>query len=155
MSQMGDGVRRLLTEILRFLAVGGVATAVSVLGFNALVHGALIGGAPMRHQPIAAYVLVNAAGGLIAYLGLWLWAFSHREVEDQVQGIVRFFALGVATMAIPVLFLTVSRYGFGLTGPWADNLSANVLGLGVSTAVRFWVFRRYVFEERTASPVAS
>lgn len=154
MSEKRDRVRRLLGEILRFLVVGGLATAVSILGFNALVHGVFVDTAPMQNQPIPAYVLANGVAGLVAYLGMWLWAFSHREVQDQMQSIVRFFALGGATMAIPILCLSVSRYGFGLTGPWADNLSANVLGLGLSTVVRFWAFRRYVFLER-ARPVAS
>lgn len=48
-------------------------------------------------------------------------------------------------MVIPVTCLAVSRYVLGLTGLWADNISANVVGLGLSTAARFWVFRRYVF----------
>lgn len=141
----GNGVRRLLGEVVRFLAVGGLATAVSVVGFNALVHGLFIGGAPMRHQPLVAYVLVNVLAGVVAYLGMWLWAFSHRDVPDPMASVVTFFALGAATMAIPVLCLAISRYVLGLSGLWSDNISANVIGLGLSTAARFWVFRRYVF----------
>jgi len=137
--------RHLLEEIVRFLAVGGLATVVSVIGFNALVHGTLVGNAPLRQQPIPAYVLVNVVAGCVAYLGMRLWAFSHREVRDPVRGLVRFFALGAATMLIPVLCLAVSRYLLGLSDLWADNISANVIGLGLGTAARFWVFRRYVF----------
>jgi putative flippase GtrA len=48
-------------------------------------------------------------------------------------------------MLIPVLCLAFSRYVLGLTSVWADNISANVIGLGLSTVARFWVFRRYVF----------
>ena len=142
----------LLSEIARFLTVGGLATAVSVVGFNALVHGTLLGSAPMQHHPISAYVLANLVAGVVAYAGMRLWAFRHREVEDPVQGVLRFFGLGAATMAIPVLCLTVSRYLLGLSDVWADNLSANVIGLGLSTAARFWVFRRYVFLEPGAAP---
>lgn len=142
----------LLTEITRFLTVGGLATAVSVVGFNALVHGTLLGSAPMRHQPIPAYVVANVVAGVVAYAGMRLWAFRHREVHDRVQGVLRFFGLGAATMAIPVLCLAVSRYLLGLSDVWADNISANVIGLGLSTAARFWVFRRYVFLE-AAGPV--
>lgn len=141
-SRIGNGARRLVGEVLRFLAVGGLATLVSVVGFNALVHGILLHAAPMRHQPIAAYVLVNVLAGLAAYLGIRLWAFSQREVRDPMASVVRFFALGAATMVIPVTCLAVSRYVLGLTGLWADNISANVVGLGLSTAARFWVFRR-------------
>ena len=135
----------MLGEVVRFLTVGGVATAVSLLGFNALVHGTLIGVAPMRDQPIAAYVLANVTAGLVAFVGMWLWAFGQREVADPWSGVLKFFALGAATMAIPVLCLVFSRYVLGLSDVWADNLSANVIGLGLSTVARFWVFRRYVF----------
>lgn len=139
------GARHPLEEILRFLAVGGLATAVSVVGFNALVHGTLIDTAPLRKQPIPAYVLVNVLAGWVAYLGMRLWAFSHREVRDPMRSVAKFFALGAATMVIPVMCLAVSRYLLGLSDQWADNISANVVGLGLSTAARFWVFRRYVF----------
>lgn len=139
------GTRRLLGEILRFLAVGGLATVVSLVGFNALVHGTLLGAAPLRDQPIAAYVLVNVLAGVVAYVGMRMWAFGQREVGDPVQGMLRFFALGAATMVIPVLCLAVSRYVLGLSSLWADNISANVIGLGLSNVARFWLFRRYVF----------
>lgn len=144
-SRIRNETRHLLEEIVRFLAVGGLATVVSIIGFNALVHGTLVGAAPLRQQPIPAYVLVNVFAGCVAYLGMRLWAFSHREVRDPVKGLVTFFALGAATMLIPVLCLAVSRYLLGLSDLWADNISANVIGLGLGTAARFWVFRRYVF----------
>jgi len=135
----------LLHEAVRFLAVGGVATLVSFLGFNALVHGAFIHAAPMEREPIRAYVLVNLVGALVAYAGMRLWAFRHREVVDPLRGLVSFLLLSTATMAIPVLCLAVSRYGLRLEDVWSDNIAANVVGLGLSTAARFWLLRRYVF----------
>jgi putative flippase GtrA len=74
-----------------------------------------------------------------------LWAFSHRQVHRPVRTLVRFFALGALTMVIPVVCLALSRYLLGRTDPWSDNISANVVGLGLGTATRFWAFRRYVF----------
>lgn len=127
--------------------MGGLATLVSVIGFNVLVHGTLIGSAPMQQQPIPAYVLVNVVAGWVAYVGMRGWAFQHREVPDPVMGLVKFFALGAVTMVIPVVCLAVSRYGLGLSDLWADNISANVIGLSLGTAARFWVFRRFVFVE--------
>ena len=142
-----SGVRQLLQEIVRFLVVGGAATVVSVVGFNALVHGTLLGNAPLSQHPISAYILVNVIGGCVAYLGMRLWAFSHREVRDSVSSVVNFFVLGALTMVIPVLCVAVSRYILGFSSLWADNISANVIGLALGTAARFWVFRRYVFLE--------
>ena len=148
-----DGrARALLLELLRFLTVGGVATVISVLGFNTLVHGTIGGRAPMERWPITAFVVANVVAGLVAYAGMRLWAFSDREVDDPVQGMVRFFALGALTMLIPVLCLAFSRYVLGRSDPITDNLSANVIGLGLGTAARFWVFRRYVFLEPELAP---
>lgn len=137
-------------EIARFLTVGGLATVVSVGGFNALVHGVVIGGAPLAHRPVAAFVLANVVGGLVAYAGMRSWAFRHRQVRRPVRSLVRFFALGALTMAIPVVFLAFSRYALGLSDVWADNIAGNVVGLGVGTWMRYVLFRRYVFLEARA-----
>lgn len=138
-------VRHFLREVARFLTVGGVATAVSFVGFNALVHGAFIGVAPMQSEPIRAYILVNLVGALVAYAGMRLWAFSHREVRDPVWGLVGYLVLSTLTMGIPVVCLASSRYVLGLEDVVSDNIAANVVGLGLGTAARFWLLRRYVF----------
>jgi putative flippase GtrA len=151
---MSSRTRHLLEEVAKFLVVGGVATLVSFVGFNALVHGMLLGRAPLREHPIEAYVLVNVLGGCVAYLGMRWWAFSHREVKD-ASGVVSFFVLGALTMVIPVLCLAFSRYALGLTSPWADNISANVIGLGLGTVTRFYVFRRFVFLDPELETVPS
>lgn len=140
-------MRASLGEVVRFLAVGGVATVVSFVGFNGLVHGLFLGTAPLGHHPIPAFVLANAVAGCVAYVGMRMWTFRHREARDTTTGVVRFFTFGALTMAIPVMCLWLSRDAFGLNSPLADNLSANVVGLSLGAAARFWVFRRYVFHE--------
>ena len=142
-------VRALLGEVVRFLTVGGVATLVALAGFNVLAHGLLVGRAPLADRPITAYVVANAAAGVVAYAGMRAWAFRDRQVAD-TGGLVRFFGIGAVTMAVPVLCLWVSRHLLGLTGPLADNLAANVVGLGLGVGARFWLFRRYVFGSVTA-----
>jgi len=121
----------------------------SFVGFNALVHGMFVGGAPLRDQPIAAFALVNLVAGCGAYVGMRMWTFRDRDVRDPATGLFRFVGLGALTMAIPVLCLWVSRYGLGLDTPLADNLAANVIGLGLGASMRFWVFSTYVFDQVT------
>jgi putative flippase GtrA len=132
-----------------------VATVVSFVGFNALVHGWGLGTPPMADQPVAAYVVANVAAGVLAYVGLRTWAFADRGAVDTTTGLVRFFGLGALTMLIPVLCLWFSRDLLGLSSALADNLAANVIGLGLATATRFWVFRRFVFDQPTGSPSSS
>ena len=142
----GARVRRVVGEVVRFLTVGGLATAVSFVGFNLLVHGLFLGSAPLSEHPVLAFVLVNVLAGCVAYAGMAAWAFRDRAAGSVTTGLLRFFGLGALTMAVPVLCLGFSRHVLGLTGPIADNVSANVIGLGLGAATRFWVFRTYVFD---------
>jgi putative flippase GtrA len=155
-TDLGAAARRILGEVVRFLLVGGLATVVSFVGFNALVHGLFLPGAPLADLPVVAFVLVNVVAGCVAYAGMRAWAFRDRGVSDPATGLVRFFGLGAITMAIPVICLWVSRHLLGLASPLADNLAANVVGLGLGAAARFWVFRRFVFDQtpEPCSPVA-
>lgn len=51
---------------------------------------------------------------------------------------------GIA-IAIGALCLAFSHYVLGLVSPLADNLSGNVIGLGLGTLFRFWSYRKFVF----------
>ena len=43
--------------------------------------------------------------------------------------------------------LAISHYLLDFTSRLADNIAANVIGLGLGTAFRFWSYRRWVFPE--------
>lgn len=143
---MGRRMQRLAAEGAKFLAVGGVATLVAFLLFNLLVHG--IPGSnpgPMNQQPLIAYVVANLVGMVVSYRGSRSWAFRHREPVGVAGGRVSYFVINTVTMAIPLLCLAFSRYLLDLDSALADNVAANVVGLLLGTAARFWAFRRYVF----------
>ena len=143
---MGRRMQRLAAEGAKFLAVGGAATLVALLLFNLLVHGIPgTGPGPMNSKPLSAYALANLVGMVVSYRGSRSWAFRHREPVGAAGGRVSFFVINTLTMAIPLLCLTVSRYLLDLDSVLADNISANVIGLGLGTAARFWAFRRFVF----------
>ena len=143
---MGRRLQRLATEAAKFLAVGGVATAVALVLFNLLVHG-FFGSVPgpMHDMPLTAYILANCVGMVVSYRGSRSWAFRHREPVGAAGGRVSFFVINSVTMGIPVLCLAASRYLLDLDSPLADNIAANVVGLALGTAARFWAFRRFVF----------
>lgn len=143
---MGRRLQRLATEAAKFLAVGGVATAVALVLFNLLVHG-FFGSVPgpMHDEPLTAYILANCVGMVVSYRGSRSWAFRHREPVGAAGGRVSFFVINSVTMGIPVICLATSRYLLDLDSPLADNIAANVVGLALGTAARFWAFRRFVF----------
>ena len=137
---------RLAGEASKFLTVGAVATLVAFFIFNFLVHGGRPGSDPwMNEQPQLAYVIANLVGMVISFRGTRDWAFRTRDVRHPDGGRTAFVVINLVTMLIPMAFLWVSRNLLGLDDPISDNVSANVLGLFAGTAVRFALFRQYVF----------
>jgi putative flippase GtrA len=137
--------QRFRQEAGRFLAVGLVATIVALILFNFLVHGfGAMDGAWLNDRPELAYVLANAVGMAISFRGTKVWAFRDRRTNHVDGGVVAFVVINLATMLIPMTCLGISR-GLGLDDPISDNLSANVVGLALANAARFFLFREFVF----------
>ena len=141
---MSDRWQRYLTEAGRFFAVGGLATLVSLTIFNILVHG-LGGGGPMWSRPVAALVIANLVGMVVSYHGSRSWAFRDRPPRQADGGLTAFVAINLVTMTIPVACLMLSREVLHLDDPASDNVAANVIGLALAFAARFYLFRTYVF----------
>jgi len=151
---VGHRWRRVLSEGAKFLAVGGVATVVALVVFNALVHGYLGGPGPMHDQPLVAFVIANTLGMVVSYRGSRSWAFRHREAVGPAGGRLAFFAINVASMVIPLGCLAFTRYVLGRSDPVADNVAANVVGLALGTMARFWAIRRFIFLHRVPAEPA-
>jgi putative flippase GtrA len=64
-----------------------------------------------------------------------------------------FFLLNGVGLGIALACLGFSRYVLGLSGPLADNLAANVIGLALGTLFRFWSYRRWVFPDPSRRPL--
>ena len=142
---MGHRWQRFISEGAKFLTVGGFATLVSFLIFNGLVHGYVDGPGPMHDQPLVAFVLANLVGMIVSYRGSRSWAFRHREAVGVAGGRVAFLVINVVSMVIPLGCLAFTRYVLGRADPIADNIAANVIGLGLGTLARFWAIRTFIF----------
>ncbi|HET6561408.1 MAG TPA: GtrA family protein [Marmoricola sp.] len=142
---MGPRLQRIVAEAAKFLAVGGIATAVAFVAFNVLAHGAWTGLGLLGDYPLVAFVVANTIGMLVSYRGSRHWAFRHREVVGLAGGRVTYFLVNTASMALPLACLAFSRYVLDRSDAVSDNIAANVVGLALGTAVRFWAFRRFVF----------
>ena len=142
---MGLRWQRFLSEGAKFLTVGGVATVVSFVIFNGLVHGYFGGPGPMHEQPLWAFVIANTLGMVVSYRGSRSWAFRNRSAVGVAGGRLAFFVINIVSMVIPLGCLSFTRYVLGLTDPFADNISANVIGLSLGTLDRFLAIRRFIF----------
>ena len=150
---MGSRWQRLIAEVGRFLAVGGLATVVALFLFNLLVHGFNTGHpALLEDHVIIAYIVANTVGMMISYRGSRSWAFRDRPPRQADGGRLAYVVINVATMALPIGCLWLSRNAFGLDDPISDNISANVIGLFLGLVARFYLFRTYVFRRPVHLP---
>ncbi len=135
--------RRLAHELTGFATVGAVGYVVDVTAFNLLRYA----GEPglLEGKPLTAKAISVTIATIVTYLGNRHWTWRDRGRHRFSREYAPFFVLNGVGLLIAVGCLFVSHYLLGLTSPLADNLSANVVGLGLGTLFRFWAYRTYVF----------
>jgi putative flippase GtrA len=82
---------------------------------------------------------------VFTYAGNRHWTFRHRVRTSVAREYPLFFLLNGVGLGIALACLATSRYILGFSGPLADNVSANVVGLLLGTLFRFWSYRKWVF----------
>jgi putative flippase GtrA len=130
-------------EFGKFFSVGALAYIVGVGGFNLLVH---LDNAPLASKPLTASLISGIVSILVAYLGNRHWTWKGRQRTGAKREITLFFIINGITLIFGVICLAVSRYVLGLDSALADNISANVIGVGIGTLFRFWSYRTIVFK---------
>ncbi|WP_265521794.1 GtrA family protein [Oerskovia flava] len=135
-------VARRVAELARFGSVGAVAYVVDLGLFNLLSFGP---GEILGHKPLTAKVVSVAVATLVAWLGNRYWTFADRRRAARGRELAGFVVVNLGGMLIAVACLAVSTYVLGLTSPLAMNISANVVGLVLGTAFRYFAYRRFVF----------
>lgn len=128
-------------ELLRFAATGLAAYATDLAVFNALLLGA---GTSSTWAKTAS----SAAAIAVAFAGSRWFTWRDRRSDALGRESVLFVVFSVLAALLQLACLVVSRDLLGLTSPLADNLSANVVGMAIATAFRFWTFRTFVFPVR-------
>jgi putative flippase GtrA len=134
---------RIRQELGKFFSVGLIAYIVGVGGYNALVHAK---GAPLASKPLTASVISGVLSILVAYFGNRHWTWKDRQRTGAKREIALFFLINGIALVFGVLCLAFSRYVLGMESVLADNISANVIGVGVGTLFRFWTYRTVVFK---------
>jgi putative flippase GtrA len=128
-------------EVVTFLAVGGAGYLTDVTAFNVLRDQPLFGG----QNPVGAKVAAVALAMVVTYLGNRLLTWRCTPSNDQRREVVLFAVFNIIGLLISVLTLELSHNMLGLTSRLADNISGNVIGVGLGTAFRYWSYRRFVF----------
>jgi putative flippase GtrA len=133
-------------RVLRFAAVGGAGFVVDVVLFNVLRDTVW---APER---VAGGVLVAKAVSTLCAIGVsWVgnrsWAFRDRRRRGIAGEGVMFLVASAAGMAVGLGCLWCSHDLLGLTTALDDNVASNGVGLVLGTAVRFLLYRTWVYRD--------
>lgn len=140
-----DRFRHLGPEAVKFGIVGLTGVGVQIIVFNLLRYAGPDHVGVLEAKPITAQVIAIGVATVITYLGNRYWTYQHRAKGKVARELPVFILLNAIAIAIGALCLAFSHYVLGLTSPLADNLSGNVIGLGLGTLFRFWSYRRFVF----------
>jgi putative flippase GtrA len=143
--RLWDRVSHLGPEATRFGIVGLTGVALQFVVFNVLRYAGPGAEGVLVDKPITAQVIAIGAATVITYLGNRYWTYHHREKGHPARELPVFVLLNAIAIGIGALCLAISHYLLGLTSPLADNISGNVIGLGLGTLFRFWSYRRFVF----------
>ena len=125
-------------ELIRFALTGGAAYLADVVVFNALLLGADM---PATWSKVLSSVVAIA----VAFTGSRWFTWRDRRSDRIGREYALFVLFSVLAAGIQYLCLVITHDVLGWTSPLADNLSANVVGMGLATAFRFWTFRSFVF----------
>jgi putative flippase GtrA len=139
--------RFLSTRLLSFLVVGGLGYVVDIGAFNVLW-----GREPFaRWDPSVAKVVAVALAMVVTYLGnsFLTWRGNAGTSARQV---LLFVVFNVVGLGLSILTLWISHDLLDMTSRLDDNVSANVIGLALGTAFRYWSYRKFVFDRGQDGP---
>ena len=134
----------LIREVGKFGVVGGICYVIDVAIFNVLLSH--------LHQYAAPKIISTVVAGTLAFLGNRFWTWRHRERSGLHREYPLFFVVNAVGLGIGLGCLWVTHSWLGsywpvLTSRLADNISANIIGIGLATLFRFWAYRRFVFRK--------
>ena len=129
-------------ELRSFLLVGGTGYVVDVVAFN-LLRATMHPGFARTGAVLVAMCVTYAGNRLIT------WRGPSADRRREVALFVVFNAIGYA-FSLGCLLLTHDL--LGMHTALEDNVSANVIGVGLGTVFRFLTYRSWVFAPAPVRP---
>ena len=133
-------LRVLVKELSAFGVVGAVSFVIDLAVFQFLITQTAVDAVPAKL--VAATVSTTTA-----FLGHRFWSFSHRSHSRLHRDYVRFVVVNGGTLLLSLSVVALVRYPLGQEGVLALQ-AANVASIAIGTAIRFLVYRAWVFPAR-------
>jgi len=125
-------------EMVSFGLVGVANLVLDIGVFNALLL-------MLHREPLVAKLMSTGIATAASYFMNRHYTWPDRVRSGMRRELPLFMGLSAIALGVAETCLVISHYVFGLTSALADNISANVVGLGLGMMWRFWSFRRWVF----------
>ncbi|WP_304451799.1 GtrA family protein [Nocardiopsis sp. YSL2] len=136
-------IDRLARELGRFGSVGAMAYVVQIGVTNLLWE---VAGA----EALTGQLIGTLCSIAVAFVGNRFWTFRERARTGYWRETALFLLMNGVGMLVQLACLGVAVYLMGLTGPLAQNIAGNVVGVGLGTLFRFWSYRTWVFPPHPA-----
>ncbi|WP_438855351.1 GtrA family protein [Agromyces sp. M3QZ16-3] len=133
-----------LAYVVKFGVVGLIGLVIDVALFNALRVG-LLGTDTWAQTAIGAKTISTSVAIMFNWLGNRYWTFRRHRRRHVLREFAEYLVVSLGGMAISLACLWVSHHVLGFTSLLADNISSNVIGLGLGTAFRFVLYRYWVY----------
>ncbi|CAN5346394.1 GtrA family protein [soil metagenome] len=144
-------MRALLTQFVRFGLVGAGGFVIDFGVFN-LLRATVLSPEEVHEGPVIAKVISTILAIIFNWIGNRFWTFREHRGPQLLREGIEFGIVSVGGMLIGLACLFISHYVLGFTSVLADNISGNVIGLGLGTLFRFTFYRLWVFSPRRGDP---
>lgn len=134
---------KLAAEVGKFGSVGAIAYVVQLAVTNLLWANGV--------QVMTGQVLGTLCAIAVAFIGNRFWTFRDRARTGYGRETFLFLVMNGVGMLIQVGCQAFSLYVLGFDGPLAQNISGNVVGVGLGTLFRFFSYRTWVFPPQPES----
>ena len=132
--------RAVVRQLTKFALVGGVGFVVDVTTFTLLRLTPAFEGSPLKAKILSTVLAIVAN-----WIGNRYWTFGPHRSSHSVMEAVEFGVVSLLGMLVALGCLAVSHYVLDLRTLLADNLSGNVVGLVLGSALRFVLYRHWVY----------
>ena len=137
------GVRRRLTQLMRYAATSVVATTTSMLTLTALIVSGTM-------RPAPANVVATLAGTIPSFQLNRRWVWNHSGRPSWRREVLPFVTLTLAGLALSTALVAVftvlaERADIGHGGMAVLAVVANLIGFGIVWVVQFIVLDRLLF----------
>ncbi|MEB4613708.1 GtrA family protein [Leucobacter sp. M11] len=134
----------LFRQLAAFGMVGLTGLIVDVALFN-LLRSTVLDKESFAGAVLVAKFVSTVAAIAVNWVGNRYWSFAAERTMAPGREMLRFFVISIGAMLVPLTCLFISHVLLGLTSALADNIASNVVGLVLGAAVRFALYRRWVF----------